>query len=179
MGKYNKYNKNIKEKNFLKTLNSEEALALLHILAKDEVIRLKIEKVAKEYLSKIDIQELAGEVYINLNSLDVTELWDNSGPTTYGYEDPNDMAWEMFEEVLSPYIEQLKKYKKLKMDLQAKQYCIGLLQGIKNYQKKSKSKFKDWATDADTDAMDNIFDIWKKGVKSSEAIKEVEKIYRD
>jgi len=53
----------------------------------------------------------------------------------------------MFEDALESFIEELKKYKKLSMNKEAKTCCMGILKGIYQFEKESTSEFKDWAVD--------------------------------
>lgn len=50
---------------------------------------------------------------------------------------------------------------------QAKEYCHGIVKGIKDYQQKSRSEFKDWAGDVFSDSISTIMDIWSQGAKKT------------
>ena len=43
---------------------------------------------------------IADEVFYELDSLEVEDVWDQSGSTRYGYVDPNEKAWEMLEDAI-------------------------------------------------------------------------------
>lgn len=101
----------------------------------DDDIKKRIEKIAFDYLSKVDIDEISQHVFDELNSLEVEELWNQSGSTRYGYVDPNERSWEMFEEQLEPFIDQMEKYQNLSMYTEAKRYCLGILKGIYKFKK--------------------------------------------
>ncbi|MCK4937846.1 MAG: hypothetical protein KAR85_04500 [Methanosarcinales archaeon] len=145
-------------------ISANDAFAILKILAgKDEDILERIEQIAIEYLSGVDIDDIASQVYFNLDNIPVEDVWDRSGSTRNGYVDPTEMAWEMFETALEPFLEELKKYQKLSMYVEAKNYCIGILKGIYRFEKESTSEYKDWAVDAPAENFDWILDEWKKG----------------
>jgi enamine deaminase RidA (YjgF/YER057c/UK114 family) len=78
----------------------------------------------------VDIKDIASLVYFDLDSIEVEEVWDRSGRTRNGYVEPTEMAFQMFEEALEPFLEEMKKYLKLSMFVEAKEYCMGILRGI-------------------------------------------------
>lgn len=165
----------MKKTNILDQLTANDALIILKTIAKeDEKIEKRIKQLAKEYLSEIDLDSIAEEVYSDLNFLDVEELWDSSGSTRYGYIDPGERSWEMFEEVLEPFIDEFKKYQKLSMYKEAKIYCMAILKGIYQYEKESTSEFKDWAVDAPGEYFGSVLDEWKKGQKDTKDITEMD-----
>jgi hypothetical protein len=57
-------------------------------------------------------------------------LWDRAGSRTDGYTSPEDMAVEMFEESLEPFLQELHRLFDLKMYQEANLYCMGILKGI-------------------------------------------------
>jgi len=60
--------------NILKQITADDALAILRILAEDKDVGKRIEEIAKESLSKVDLEEIASEVYSELDSLEVEEV---------------------------------------------------------------------------------------------------------
>ncbi len=159
----------------LDKINSNDALAILKILYKEDTnIAKRIEQIAREYLSEVDIDDIASEVYFDLDNIEVEEVWDHSGSTRDGYIDPGDMAWQMFEEALDPYLEELKKYQNLSMHNEAKKYCVGILKGIYQFEKESKSEYKVWAEDAPGEYFGQVLSEWKEGCKNPKDVKEME-----
>jgi len=155
-----------KTKNIFDAISADDALAILRLLAKEDTkIAKKIEQIAIEYLSDVDIEDIASEVYFELDSIEVEEVWDRSGRTRNGYVEPTEMAFQMFEDALEPFVEEMKKYQKLSMFVEAKNYCIGILRGICSFEEESTSEYKDWAVDAPAEFFGWILDGWKKGQK--------------
>jgi hypothetical protein len=160
----------------LEQLTTDQALAVLKTLSEqNKEYKQKIEQLAREFLKKVDLEEVASDVHNSLIGLDVDDLYGSSGPSRYGYVDPNERSWEMFEEALEPFEEQLKKYHALSMFDEAKLYCKGILTGIYNYEKEGASEFADWVTDAPCENFHRILDDWKKQQKNSSDITEMEK----
>ena len=110
-----------RKQNIFNIITPDDAFAILRTLAKeDKGIAKRIEQLAMEYLSDVDVEHVTDDVYSALDFIDVHDLWDRSGSTRDGYVDPSEMSWEMFEEALEPFLEELKKYRKLSMPAEAK-----------------------------------------------------------
>ncbi len=168
-----------KKRDVLDEISEEDAYIILKRLAsEDNNIKKRIEKIALDYLSDVDIDEIAEDVFDELDRIEVEELWDQSGKTRYGYVDPNERAWEMFEEQLEPFIDQMEKYQNLSMHMEAKRYCLGILKGIHKFEKSATTEFADWVIDAPQDYFKVVHEKWKKRHKDQEDIREVEYIIK-
>ena len=112
-------------------LSPNDALSILKTLAEsDEQIAKRIAEMAMTHLSKVDPEEVAAVLYDGLNFLEVEEVWDRAGPSRHGYVEPHEAAEEMIDEVVAPYLAELKKYQKLGMNTEANKMCMGLLLGL-------------------------------------------------
>jgi len=168
------------ESKILNEINKTEALIILKVLAdEDENICKKILQITKKHLSEIDIEEVALEIYSELEGIDIEELWANSGASQYGYVEPTGAAWEMVDATVKPFIDNLKRYKRLSLHEEFKRYCEGLLKGLYKFDKESKTQFKDYATDAPMEYFGIILDEWKKRQKSKRDIEEIEKFVKE
>jgi hypothetical protein len=115
------------------------------------------------YLSQVDLEEVSAVLYDELDALEVEEVWDRAGKTRHGYVDTSEAAYRMVEEVIDPYLEQLKKYQKLGMSTEANTLCKGLLLGLYWFDRESKSEFKNWAVDAPGEFASTAIEAWKAG----------------
>lgn len=164
-----------KKMSILDTINAYDALVILKALAsEDKSIAKRIEQIALEYLRDVDIESVASQIYFALDSIEVEDLWDQSGSTSYGYVEPVDRAWEMFEESLEPFTRELNRYLDLSLHNEARDYCMGILKGIRQFDEESTSQFKDWAEDAPGGIFDRVLDDWKKACKTPEHLQEME-----
>jgi len=146
----------------LESITGSDALSILNALAqRDEKIKTTIEKTAVEILSAVDVDEIAAKVQMELESIQVEDVWARAGANREGYVDPGDAAWEMFEEALRPFRDELEKYKKLSMPKEATLYCLGILKGIYAFDKDSKTQYKEWAVDAPGEYFAFILDDWR------------------
>jgi len=160
--------------NLIDKIPPNEALTILQQLAKtDKRIEQKIMEIAEDIIRDVDVEEICEEVFFVLDEIDVHDLWDRSGPTTYGYISPEEMAAEMMEEKLDPFNQEVIRLCELNMQKEAKLYCMGVLKGIYKYAHESKSEFKDWAADVPGECFSYLVDEWKKRSKNDAEIKEM------
>ena len=90
--------------NLIDKISPYEALTILKQLAKaDKIIEKKIIEIAEGIIRNVDVEEICEEVFFVLDGIDVHELWDRSGSTSYGYISPEEMAVEMIEEELDSF----------------------------------------------------------------------------
>ncbi|MBC8344157.1 MAG: hypothetical protein H8E61_09265 [Bacteroidetes bacterium] len=167
------------ELNILERITTDDGLVILQRLAEEDASLLKrIEHAALEYFKEVIIEDVAGGVFWELDSLEVEEIWDNSGPTRDGYVDSGEKAYEMFEDAIEPYLDELKKCQGLKMDKEAKKHCMGILKGIDQFEKESESEYKDWVTDIPREIFEKVFDEWKEHCANQNDIKEMKKFIK-
>ena len=152
-----------KKKDIIGTITPNQAFVILKDLAReDKNTRKRIEQIAIKYLENVDIEEIADDIFYNLDIIEVEELWDRSGTSRFGYVDSTEEAWVMFEEALEHHTDELRRYHDRSMTTQAKQYCMGILKGIYRFQNESESEYKDWAVDAPEEFFHRILNDWKK-----------------
>lgn len=158
--------KSDKTRDIFDEISAEDALAILRLLAKeDSKIAKRIEEIAIDYLKGVDIEDIASQVYFDLDSIAVEEVWERSGQKRNGYVEPTEMAYQMFEEALEPFVEEMKKYQKLLMFVEARTYGIGILRGIYRFERESTSEYKDWAADAPAECFEWVLGEWQEGQK--------------
>jgi hypothetical protein len=155
-------------------MSPSEALEILKQIAKtDKKLKKRIIELAEDLFRDVDVETVCEDVFYALDGIDVHELWDRAGPKTDGYTSPGDMAVEMFEEALEPFLQELYRLFDLKMHQEAKLYCMGILKGIYQYEEDSGSEFKDWATDVPGETFGYILDEWKKRGSNNQNKKEM------
>ncbi|MCL2359286.1 hypothetical protein [Candidatus Bathycorpusculum sp.] len=164
----------ITKKDLIRSLNPDDAFNVLMIML-DQNPNLEdvVYQIANQVLCNIDSEAIMVQVYNELDNLDVEELYHRSGKTRYGYIEPSEEAWVMFEEALGPFIDEMKTYQKRDMPVAAKKYCIGIIKGIRKFEKESSSEFTEWAIDAPEEKIEIVFEVWKKGKPNERDIAEV------
>jgi hypothetical protein len=162
-------------KNILDKIQPTEALVILRKLAESDTgLRKRIAEIAEDLIKDVDIDEICDDVFSTLDFIDVHELWDRSGAFSDGYTSPEDMAYEMIEEVLSPFEKEVYRLFDLGMVQQAKLSCMGVLKGLYKYEHESKSEFKDWVADVSGECYGHLLGEWKKLNKSKKDGKDMD-----
>jgi len=160
-------------------LSPDEALAILKHLAKEDAdLARRIEQIGRKRLTGVDVEDIAEQVYSDLDTLPVEDVWERAGSSYGEYIEPGEAAWEMFEETLNPFMREMKRYQELSMRSEAKHYCMGILQGIYWFEKESQSEYKNWAEDVPSQHFHSIIDKWKESTTDPIDIAEVEGFVR-
>ena len=167
-------------KNILKNIKPDEALGILTRLCESNKGLIdQIQKVFLDGVSQVDIEAVANELLMDLEGIDVEDLWDRSGSNRDGYVDPGDEACNMVDEVIEPYIEEMKRYRVLRMYKEEMLQCMGIVLGLLKFEKGSDTEFKDWACDMASSAADHVLDDWRASCQDLELKKEMEKFIKE
>ena len=152
-------------KDVIDNLSHDQALSILRRLANgDPAVRKKIEAETERLQPTVDVEAVCEDVFSELDGIDVHDLWDRSGSTRDGYNDPSELSWEMFDERLEPFLDEVFKLLKMGTVERARLCCMGVLKGLRRYERESQSEFKDWAPDAAADRFSALLERWRKKV---------------
>lgn len=166
-------------KEFIQTLSAcEAAHVLTSLLNNDPALVKKAYDAAMKLAGAVDADAIMDDVFYRLDSLDADDLNSRSGKTRYGYVDPSEAAWEMFEEALAPFVEEMKKSQERALPAAAKAHCVGIIMGLLKYERESISDLADLVEDAPGEYIDSVVEEWKKSDPSEEDIAEVTGIVR-
>jgi len=158
----------------IQSLNVDEAARVLKgLLDEDPSLTKKTYDIAVRVASKIDSETVKNQVFSALDRLDMDDLNGRAGRTRYGYVEPGEAAWELFEEALDPFIEEMKNNQRRALPAVAKAYCIGIIKGLLSYRESSSSDISDWLDDAPGEYIDTVIEEWKKGNPNDDDIAEV------
>jgi len=62
----------------------------------------------------------------------------------------------MFEEALAPFLQYMERYRMLGLPERASACCLGILQGIYDFDEESSTQYKEWAVDAPRNSSDRL-----------------------
>ena len=156
-------------------ISPHEALEILRVLAKtDKQVKKKIIELAELMIKDINFEGISDDVFWALDSIDVHDLWNRSGPSVDGYNSPEEMAFEMIEEKIEPFQQEIFRLIELGLNEEAKLFCMGVLKGLYMYDHDSDSEFKNWATDIPGEVFTTLLDEWKKRLKKKLDINEMD-----
>jgi len=166
-------------KNILASLSNEQAAIILKQLwDHGGDIRKSILAEAEKILCSVDVDEIARDILFTLDLIDVHKLWDRPGYSHDEYTSPEEMAYEMVEEELSPYLNQIDTYHKLGMHNEEKLYCMGVLKGLYFYKKEAKSEFRNWAVDIPVELFGSLLERWRKRTRAHQQKSEMDDFLR-
>jgi len=157
----------------MKNLSPDEAFLILQkLFLENPDLEELIQETAIKVVSNVDAEEIANGLHDDLVFLDVEDLYNRAGSSSYGYVDPNDESWVMFEEAVEPYISEMKKYHQREMPHEVKAYCIGIIEGLVMF-KKADTDFLEWVADAPLDYISHVVDEYKELLPDVDDVEEV------
>lgn len=149
----------------LDTLNADEAATVLRrLLDAHPELRKEAEEISRSLVSEISFQGRAEDVGFAIGALSTEEHYGRSGKQSWGYVEPADAAWEMIEEAVEPFLDDIKRYAKLGMDAEALEACKGVVLGL--YQaREGNPEFVQRNEDALTELAGSVVEDWCAGAK--------------
>ena len=159
---------------FIQSLNKNEAAQVLKgLLDMDPLLTKKTYDIARRIAGNVDSETVKNQVFSALDRLDIDDLNGRAGRTRYGYVEPSEAAWELFEEALDPFIDEMKKNLHRTLPVSAKAYCIGMIEGLLLYRESSYSDLRDWLDDAPGEYIETVIEEWKKSNPSDDDVVEI------
>lgn len=163
------------DQKFLSTLTDDQAQRVLtHLLQENQELIPAAATIAREILSGIDEDEISERVCDALSELDVQDLWQESGKTRYGYVDPYEHSYEMMEEKIEPFLDEMERSFDREMVDDALACCRGIIKGICVYMSEEAGDFADWAMDSDDGLTYDVIERWKTKNNNPDTVAELE-----
>jgi hypothetical protein len=147
---------------FVESLKRSDMLTILQELCEGEVLKKQISIRAKALLSDVVASDIEEAVFTILESIMVEELWERSGDTYYGYQEPVDVAHEMVGEAIESCLSDMKQYRALGMEGAEEEYCIGIIAGLLRYGNEGSNDFHDAVPDDPYDIACEVIYEWKR-----------------
>ena len=145
-------------------LSPEDALVILRQLAaQDEKLAGEIAALARNHLSKVDMDRVARTLLNQLKVLEPEDVWERSGMTRYGYVGEDEAVFELLQELLEPHLDEVRRRQKTGLHLEAEQICMGLMLAFYEFEYEWTSEFKDWAVDSSIEFACDIARLWRRG----------------
>lgn len=160
----------MREEPLVSELTGEQALDVLQRLAAGKgAVADAILAEAERVLAAVDVDEIADEVFDQLDRIAVEDCWDKAGGHRDGYTSLDDAAQQLIEEALQPFVDQVARYHSMGMTKQEQDYCMGIILGTYRYDKESKSEFKDWCEDVPAECAGCLLDEWRERNRATSA----------
>lgn len=109
---------------------SESAEVLETLLGRHPDLRREAEQIARDLLADLEPESIAASVAESVLTCDLGDLGARAGRQVYGYVDETDEAWEILEEAMQPFQDDLQRYIDLDMQDKAVLLCSAIVSGL-------------------------------------------------
>jgi len=153
-----------KKVSVLDRLRPEEAQAVLqYLLAAHRELRSEARQIAKSLLSEVEFEWVADEVEEAVREVDLDELGSRAGKHSWGYTEPGEAAWELLEERVSPFIQDMKRQFELGLDAEALEMCKGVVLGLYRLRNEQGDDVLQWASEFPAETAAQAVATWRDG----------------
>jgi hypothetical protein len=91
------------------------------------------------------------------------ELGSRAGKHSWGYTEPGEAAWELLEERVSPFIDDLKRQFELGLEVEALEMCKGIVLGLYRVRNEQGGDVLQWAPDFPAETAAQAVATWRDG----------------
>jgi len=136
----------------LARLKGEETAALLRtLLRKHPELTGEIEALAGSVIGDVSIEDIAQEVEDAVRWLDLDDLNSRAGRHADGYVEPGEAAWELVEEAVMPFIEDITRRVEGGQREAAIVTCAGVVRGLRRLHDTEGGEVLKWTPDSPGD----------------------------
>ncbi|MEW6047774.1 MAG: hypothetical protein AB1609_15045 [Bacillota bacterium] len=151
-------------------MKPDEAQAVLNqLLALHPELAGEAEEIAQVLLSDVSFEAVADEVESALRFPDLDDLNARAGPSRWGYTPPDEAAWELLEEALQPFIDEMTRYVELAMEKQALEICQGILLGLYRLRDAEDHEVLQWAADFPFEVASRVVKTWSEAKRPKDS----------
>jgi len=148
----------------LESLKPVEAAAVLrHLLEVHPDLASEAEEIARSLLHEVNYEDVAAEIEDEIRALDHEVLNARAGRHEWGYVEPTEAAWEILEETVEPFREDMKRHLQLGLESEALEICKGLVLGCYRLGERAVGDVLGWAPDFPAEAAGNALEVWYTG----------------
>ena len=126
---------------------AECAEVLRSLLGRHPQLVAEAEDIARAALAEVDAEAVAEDVEQVVLGLDLDDLNSRAGRHSWGYVEPTEAAWELLEEAIDPFIEEMKRHIDLGFEAAATGMCAGIVLGLYRCRGKNSHQVLGWAED--------------------------------
>jgi hypothetical protein len=142
----------------LESLTPEAAWAVLkRLLDQHPEMGPEAQKIAASLgalppLAEASQDDVAKAVFSSITSIDLEDLNERAGAHSWGYVEPGEAAWELLEEALEEWIEDMRGKASSGRIAAAESTCIGIVQGLYQARNVQSDGALGWAPDFPAEA---------------------------
>jgi hypothetical protein len=164
MGRGRSYKGKARKGSVLDRLKSEEAATVLHrLLAARPDLGTEAERIARSLLHEVTFEAVADEVEEAVRALDLEDLNSRAGRHAWGYVEPTEAAWEVLEEAVGPFLDDMRRQIELGLEAEALEICKGVVLGLYRVEQGKGGQLVEWAPDFPAEAAAGAVETWRSG----------------
>ncbi|HKZ20353.1 MAG TPA: hypothetical protein VJQ57_09600 [Acidimicrobiia bacterium] len=118
--------------------------------------------MGRSLLSGSSLETIADEVDRAIATLGIEDLHGRAGRHEWGYVEPTEAAWEILEEAIEPFVEEIRRRIELGLEKDALEICKGVVLGLHRVEQGKVGGLVEWAPDFPTEAACGVIETWRK-----------------
>ena len=148
----------------LNHLEDREAHAVFRrLLAAHRELQPETRQIARLLLGEVSFKSVAKDVEQAVRGLDLDDLGSRAGNHKWGYTSPTEAAWELLEQTVEPFNEDLKRRIGLGHDEDALEVCKGIVLGLYRVRDGESDDFLQWVSDGPAKIASRAVGTWCAG----------------
>lgn len=137
-------------------LTGHEATRVLHhLLSQHPDLIPEAEETALDLLVEVDADAVADDVQAVVERLGYAHLKGRAGRQRWGYVEPTEAAWEILQEEIEPFLDDLRRYVTLGLEQPAVELCSGIVLGLERAEDSDQGELLEMAPDFPAEAAAN------------------------
>jgi len=141
----------------------EAASVLRRLLEAHPNLSSEAEEIARWLLHQVTYEDVAQQIEDEIRALDYDDLNGRAGRHEWGYVEPAQAAWEILEETVEPFLDDMKRHRELGLEAEALEILKGMLLGYYRLSERKGGDVLEWAPDFPAEAAGNALEIWFSG----------------
>ncbi len=141
----------------------EAATVLRRLLEAHPDLSSEAEEVAQSLLQQLEYEDVAAEIEDEIRALDYEDLNARAGSHEWGYVEPSEAAWEILEETVEHFLDDMKRHIELGLEAEALEICKGMVLGLYRLSEHEGGDVLGWAPDFPAEAAGNALEVWYAG----------------
>ena len=137
--------------------DSERASILAALVANAPGLRQRAEAIAEHILTTVDVATISDLIAENILDLGTEDLANRAGARRHGYVEPTDAAWQLLEEAIEPWLEDLRRRGRLGLNQAATDLASAMTQALETLDERADRiddcLLRQWAPDFPFEAM--------------------------
>ena len=146
----------------LDRLEAHEGLEVLRRLTRtDSVLRARAVESADTLLGEVSFKQVADRVELGIGALDLDDLGARAGRHSWGYVEPTEAAWNLVEETVKPFMDDLERRIEMGRREEALEVCKGIVLGLYRVEEEGGNQILEYALDSPAETAAWAVDLLK------------------